>query len=189
MKLAFVCGARGVGKTAVLKELEQAHGTELNFRIIHSSQAMIELSTNMYKKPLMQLDKKELFTVQSEIVKSIRSLPNRIVLFDTHHIKIDPEDRKITLLTPKAHGSEIDFHIVVEAEPQVILARRVADPAHTIKRSYNLEIIDLEIDAERKAAFQIAKETNSRVYIVKNETIGSSVKEITSILRRELKDR
>jgi adenylate kinase len=137
-----------------------------------------------YKKPLGELNDKELLRVQQELINFAETLPHGVVIFDTHHVQIVLEGN-VAILTPKSHQPLISSHVVIEADPEIILARRIADS--NIQRAYNLEIINLELNAERNAAYQIANETGARIYIVRNDDLDKTIVDISDILKQELR--
>lgn len=187
MKIVHVSGARGVGKTTVLQELERRHGDELNVCSLHSSTVLSDLSRETYKKTLAELEEKELVTVQEKTIAMIKGMPFEIVLLDGHNVKVDFSSGKVTILTPEKHKREFDCHILMEADPQVIRARRVADCDVKIKREFSLDSIKMEIDEERAAAHRIAEDTGTSLYVVENRDLIRSVDEIREILVREFK--
>ncbi len=76
------------------------------------------------------------------------------------------------------------MHILLETDTLSILQRRVNDSARV--QELDLKMIALEMFAESKNIFQIASENNTKVYIVKNESITVAVNEIKEILERDL---
>ncbi|MDE1870412.1 MAG: hypothetical protein KGH71_05550, partial [Candidatus Micrarchaeota archaeon] len=91
---------------------------------------------------------------------------------------------KVVALTPNEHRKEFGGHILIEAEPEEILKRRLAD--NSAKRNYNFELIIREINAEKEESRKMAAETGANLYIIKNNLIKEAAEEIKVILRKEL---
>lgn len=179
-KIIHVGGAKGVGKSTILHELEIHNKKEI--AVIYTSRFLYELCRKEYCKPLSELKKEEVRRLQEITMTVAKQLPHRVVLFDSHYV--DLSGGKIIELTPEHHKKEFVMHILLEADILSILQRRVNDSARV--RELDLKMIALEMFAERKAAFQIASENNAKVYIVKNESITVAVNEIKEILERDL---
>jgi len=183
MKLVKLTGVRGVGKTSIIEELKVDSEIVASIGFIHSSKELTKLSFEICKRPLESLSGEDLFRVQEALIRNTKNMPQKIVVFDTHNVKIEQKTGKVIILTPYEHRKVFDCYILIEAEPEVIMARRQAD--NNMKRDHNLELIVTEINAEREESRQMAAETGANLYIVKNNVISGAAEEIKRILRRE----
>ncbi len=111
-------------------------------------------------------------------------LDKEVVIFYTHNVELVYEIGKIKPLTPQAHIYEFGAYITIEGDPKILLERR-KNP-ETIKRSLNLSDIMLEISAERNESMKLANIANKNFYRINNKELGSTVKDLDEIIKKEL---
>lgn len=184
MEIVHVGGVSGVGKTMMLRELKrESNLSENKIHINSASRTLSELSLKHYGEELQRINTRQLLRIQKDYIKLVTKLPGQIVLIDSHHVKVS--NNQIVLLTPDIYKGEFSCHIIVEADPNIILQRRINDI--NIPRSTDKTIINLEISGEKEATYKIAVETGVNVYTVNNNTLKSAIRDMVTIIYKEFK--
>lgn len=182
MKLVHIGGAKGVGKTTVLKYLE-ADATITNpIRIIECSLQLKILGKTAFGNDWENLNDEQRAEMRRSLHTFICNLPYDAVLLDSHYAEV--RDNKIRAWLPEEYKRSVGLHIVIEASLEDILARRLNDPVK--KRRIDLNSIAEEVRAEIKTAMAIAKETNKKLYVITNHNSHNTAAELVSLLRQEM---
>jgi len=175
----FIGGAKGVGKSSVLRTL----GEYVNLEIVNTGD-FFNRANKMYERSVAKkLAKQEL----------INYIINKSPLIaDTHYAGflngiysgmfergLYPDE-----LEQLANSVNLEL-ILVEADPQLVYERRLKDKTKGVDRDLVLENIKKEIDANRKYFEEYCQQLNKEGYVVKNvdfdDTVDKLYKIITSL--------
>lgn len=176
--LLHVGGAKGVGKTRLLSEFKGEKIQNKEIYVIHVSNLLRDAAKGKFYNwaDLPDIEKRD---IRLTAIDAIRKSRYGIVILDSHYVEFDKGNFRAIM--PDEFKREINAHILVEADPNKILDRRINDK--TVHRVLNVESIRQEIVSENRAASEIARETNTPLYIVNNDSIESAVKEFKNLLR------
>ena len=180
MKLVHVGGAKGVGKTTVLDTLAQSTNLGCTIQTIHSSTELKQYALESYGKNLGELNRSELFTIQSKLITHVSSLKCDLVIFDTHYIDIGL-DGSIVRLMPREHEAIYKYHVIIEAPAAEVLTRRLRDKSRV--RSLDISMIDKEITEERIVAHDIASRNGAVLFSVNNLNTEETISELGRIVK------
>jgi len=183
MNIVHVGGAKGVGKTTALKELRNELRKPSEIAVLFTSQEFNNLATLRYGKTLGELQINQMKLVQEMFMHNVQKMLQKVVLLDSHYIDMTPTGIVIPLLQ-KQIWNDLTYHVILEANPEIILQRRVSDA--TRERQLDIELIVKEIKAERDEAYKIANETGTRILVLTNCNTPTEAKDaIKNILRGE----
>ncbi len=173
MKFIHVGGARGVGKTTVLSQLNST-----NVKIISTSRFLYSLTRTYLQKEWEDTNNEERVVLRKNAVDEMSKLKDEIVILDSHYVDID--NGFPVIIFPQELSKLVECHIVIESSPVSILSRRVADNINI--RDLVLRTIEAEVQAEKHIAMEIAKENNAIFQLIQNEYVYDTSKKIDSII-------
>lgn len=115
------------------------------------------------------------------VTRMIQGNNHSLMLLDSHYI--DVIDAKIVPILPVEFAKVIDAHVIIEANPKLILRRRVLDGSRT--RSIRLVDIRKEMLAECDEARRVATENGKRFYSVQNRVPEDAANTLIYLLRKD----
>lgn len=168
----MVAGVPGVGKTYIIKQLQKAGDLE-GFEVLNMGSIMFEIAKDLEvvddRDQMRYLDRETQLALQQEASQLIQSdyLDQGIdVLLDTHLQILTKRGYMGTLSVWTATAIDIDYIILVEADPETIKSRRESDKSR--KRNVDLEEIQRHQEINRMTAFSYTVLSNTIVQIVDN---------------------
>jgi adenylate kinase len=167
--IIHVGGAKGVGKTTILKKLSRyfKKRTGEDISLITVSEFLSNLAVSQFNKKWSDLTETERKTLREVAIQHFTSNESSVIILDSHYI--DLKDGKPIDIMPDEFKRLIDIHVILEAKPEEILERRIKDGSK--QRELDVSIIREEAEAEREAALRIAKELGKPILFMKNENI------------------
>jgi adenylate kinase len=185
MEIVHVGGAKGVGKSSVLRELRKdLKAQDTRIEVLSASREYDKLSRTIYEKPLVDLTTQEILAIQKTFMQNVKDMPYNIIVLDSHYV--DMSANGAIPLLQRSIWPDFACHIVIETDPEVVLHRRILD--QTRKRQLDIATIAVEIEAERTEAQAISRETGKRTYILRTlDTLDESKEAIKDILRKEFR--
>mgnify|MGYP001218947525 CR=1 FL=1 len=188
--IAVVFGIPGVGKTTIVKAVEE----KLGLVYIHPGNIMYEIALrkgiihNVDEMRKLKLSIQQ--EIQSEMAKEIADMtqtqPQNSFIIDTHAIVKTPQGFFPGLRNTFFEVIKPDIYLVVESDPEVILKRRQEDQSRVRNDDHNLKEILLHIDLTRDyaSAYSIYSQANFAVIENKQGDINFAVEEMSGILSR-----
>lgn len=168
----MMTGVPGVGKSYLIKELQKAGDLE-GFQVLSMGSIMFEIAKDLEvvddRDQMRYLDRETQLALQQEASQLIQSeyLDQGIdVLLDTHLQILTKRGYMGTLSVWTATAIDIDYIILVEADPETIKSRRETDKSR--KRNINLEEIQSHQEINRMTAFSYTVLSNTIIQIVDN---------------------
>ncbi|MCL4379583.1 MAG: AAA family ATPase [Candidatus Marsarchaeota archaeon] len=178
MTIVHVGGARGCGKTTVLKEVAQLVGKD-EMHIVYASEVLASVAMKTFGEPWLGLGDIERKKVRDATISYITKLQTGIVLVDSHYVELDNDHVKA--IVPDDFNKGIGCHIIIEAPPKYVQARRQADNFKF--RTTDISSIKKEITAEREEAQRLAGLTGASLYMVENVYVSHAASNVISLLR------
>lgn len=187
MKVVVVTGTPGVGKTTVLDHSLEKIGS--SFNIINFGDAMFEVAE---KEGIVE-DRDELRKQPPAIQKRIQSLAARKIAKEAEKSNIIV-DTHCTVKTPEGYLPGLprwvleelnpDTIILIEADPEDIVARRSGDPARA-RDAEDVASLEEHQRMNRAIAMAYAMFTGATVKLVRNNTdeLEKAAEEMADALR------
>lgn len=151
-EILAVGGAKGVGKTTVLKHLQELS----QHQVVYVSSKLNSFSLAKHSRRLRELDVPKRDDVRKEygeiLAERLAKNSSNRVYVDLHYTDIREDPDKV--LHPALFLSIINCFVIMTADLEVIQARRLADETRT--RELNLEKIKAEQDSELNCATKLA---------------------------------
>ena len=179
IKIVHIGGVSGVGKSTVLRYLERLAPQEVC--IISASSILNQISTARFGSEFKNLEDKKKVEVRIDAVKKIQNFGCAVVILDSHYV--DKSNGKFVPIIPLEFANVIDLHIVIEAEYEQVLERRLRDTDRL--RSLKLGDIKIEAEAEKDEAFRIARSNSKDLYLINNSEPHETAKELINLLRKD----
>ena len=148
-----VIGPRGVGKTTGLQHLYCIRLNGRDVSLIHMSQLLNTISRERFGVFLAELESDLKLVVRKECASTVSLLSCNPLILDTHYVEMVTGGR-VEILISEESKSLITAQIFVQASPNVVLSRRLADSSGRA-RSVNIGEIEIEIRKEKELAFSI----------------------------------
>lgn len=184
-QIIHVGGAKGVGKTTLLRELNGIpleNGKSLN--IIHMSDFLNEFSMEIYNIQWDKLNDGEKKGLRLKAAEKIACLPYDVLLLDSHCI--DMVNEKPVRIIPPEFESIIDGYMVVTSSPEIIYGRRQKDNLRS--RDLQLSIIQTEMEYELLTAKNLAAKKSLDVVVIDNYLPEKAKSDILQGIIRILKE-
>jgi len=175
--LLYVGGAKGVGKTRLLSEFRGEHIKGRETYVTHVSDLLRTIAKEKFNG-WVNLSDIEKSRIRLEAIDAIKDMKYEIIILDSHYVEFDKGEFRAII--PEEFKKEIKGHILIEADYSTILSRRINDKI--IQRELNPDLINIEIVSERNAAKSIAKETNTPIFIINNNSIALAITEFRVVL-------
>ncbi len=170
----IVAGVPGVGKTTVLKELENvAHEKNVPLKIVNFGNVMNELFKKQGKeihRDRMRREDIELQSkIQEEAARRIGKMPGNSALVVDTHMFVKTADG-IWPGTPRRVLEQLDpsLIILIEADPEEVAARRASDTTRE-RESKNVGDAKADLQWSRNMASAIAVLAGIPIQIVHNK--------------------
>lgn len=168
----FLGGVPGVGKSYLMDQLKKA-GDLNGFEIINVGSIMFNIARDLElvddRDQMRDLDRETQLGLQMEASQFISDqyLDQGIdVILDSHLQVLTKRGYMGTLSIWTSMSIDIDYIIVIEADPESIRERRGKDTSR--KRNVNLEEIQKHQEANRVTAFSYTTISNTIIQIVDN---------------------
>lgn len=184
MKVVVVAGIPGSGSTTVLKHALE----DLNYEHVNYGDVMLEIAQ---EKGLVE-DRDDMRRLQADVQKSVqkaaaknireRSKQSNIIV-DTHCTIKTPAGFLPGLPPWVLEELQPDLFVLVEADPDEILLRRISDTSRT-RDTEMIQDIALHQEMNRAASMTYAILTGATVKFIKNhnDQLDAAVEEITKTL-------
>lgn len=173
-----VGGARGVGKTTVLRAVQCARPET---RVVHMSHELTLLTRKAGYLSFRDLDVNIKRDLREELGRELCHgvlLADGTTLLDLHYVDLDEAQR---LIQPAELLALVDVFVVLEASLAAMHARRTSDA--TKRRSVDIARIEAEQAAERGAMQELAGRYGRRgVTIANDDDISQTVRGFLSLL-------
>lgn len=188
--IAVVFGIPGVGKTTIVKAVEE----KLGLVYIHPGNIMYEIALrkgiihNVDEMRKLKLSIQQ--EIQSEMAKEIATIidskPGSGFIVDTHAIVKTPQGFFPGLRRSFFEVIKPDIYFVIESDPQVISQRRQGDKDRVRDDDHSIKEILLHIDLTRDyaSAYSIHSQANFAVIENKQGDVNFAVEEMSGIISR-----
>jgi adenylate kinase len=151
--LVVVAGARGVGKTTVLRLL---HEQRPEITLVLMSECLEALAAELLGKDLERSSIQERHSLRAELgrrlARGLRSSEG-IILFDTH--LTDYREDAFRVIHDPEWLYALDVVLLLDAPARVIRVRRAADPSRD--REVDIAQIESERESERRALAEVGR--------------------------------
>ncbi|MHA1238743.1 MAG: adenylate kinase [Candidatus Odinarchaeia archaeon] len=193
-KIVVICGTPGVGKTTVVNlavsKAKKKGAKEI--KVVNYGTAMFEIAREMnlvtHRDEMRKLEPEVQISLQKKAAKSIRKAAKEgsIVIVDTHMLINTPKGYLVGLPSWVAEELRPNVIIMIEADPELIVKRRLKD--YTRERDQQaVDEIKLHQDLSRSTAISCATLIGSIVKIVNNPpgSPDKAAEEVANILLSE----
>lgn len=165
-KIFHVGGAKAVGKTVILSELDGTLSPMGNHvTTLHMSELLEELSQKDYAQTWKSLSGEQRSSLRLKLLEVVTNTDSPVTLLDSHLIDMKEDTPKVIL--PPEFEPIIDGYIVITAHPDVILTRRYGDQDFR-ERDMDPNRIAVEAEAEIQAAILYSAKLGLKPLIVEN---------------------
>lgn len=151
-EILTVGGAKGVGKTTALKELQESSRAQ----VVYVSAELKTFSIVNYSKRLSEHDIPQRDEVRKEygevLARRLERSRNNRVYVDLHYTDIREDPDKV--LHPALFLNIINYFVIMTADLEIIQKRRLIDKARA--RELSLEKIKAEQDSELNCVTRLA---------------------------------
>ncbi|MGC8630846.1 MAG: adenylate kinase [Thermoprotei archaeon] len=175
-KVIVVVGVPGVGKTTVINEaVRQGKEAGLQFQVLNFGDVMLELALSQglveNRDEIRKLKVDTQIALQAEAARNIAKRAVTLsVILDTHAIIKTSEGYWPGLPEPVVRALHPNHIVVVEADPEAIIARRVKD--QTIRNRSDDQTVDelrFTMDVNRQSVVASAVLSGASIIFIKNE--------------------
>ncbi len=181
MEIVYVGGAHGIGKTTILKKLEQKISiVGEDYCVVYTSQIVVNIAKQTYGLNWVNLNTVDKDRVRSKAIESIVSMQHNVLVLDSHYIDID--HKVVKIIVPEQLKPLISLYVLIDVPDNILFWRRYNDYARN--RECDLDLINLELTAERAAAIELAKERSKTLNVIINEDYERAANELFSLLRK-----
>ncbi|WP_449463135.1 adenylate kinase [Tardisphaera miroshnichenkoae] len=191
-KVVVVVGVPGVGKTTVLNEVvRQAKEAGIQLTVLNFGDVMFELATSQGlvedRDQIRKLRVDTQIALQAEAAREIaRRAASGSIILDTHAIIKTNEGYWPGLPEPVIRALHPNHIVVVEADPEAIVARRAKDQGiRNRSDDQTVEELRFTMEVNRQAAISSAVLSGASVLFVKNEEgkASEAASKIVSLLK------
>ena len=161
MKRFCLIGVKGIGKTHLAKSIL----TQIpQIVYIVGSEILKELAGEEFKKfDFLSTEKKQDYRISA--IESFREIQNRTkksILVDGHTVLYNPATDIVESVFTESDCLFYSDLILYDLKPNVVYQRRLNDKTKT--RNLIIDLIEKELDYEKKEARRIAKEYNMKLH-------------------------
>lgn len=166
-KVFHVGGAKGVGKTVILSELNGATSPMgYKIRTLHVSELLEKISQDTFGKAWKSLRDEQRCNSRIKLIDIVKETESPVILLDSHLIDMRGNDPKLIL--PSEFEPLIDGFMVMTAPIDTIRAQRFGD-LETRERDMDPDLIYIEDEAEYRAALLYSKKIGLNIHLIENK--------------------